>query len=384
MNSIQILEKLISYKTISFNSNLELISFCQKLLESIGAKTKIITNSENTKSNLFATVGPQNIPGVILSGHTDVVPTEGQKWKYTPFKMTRDNNRLYGRGTADMKGFISCALNAAINASKMNLKTPLHLALSYDEEIGCVGVKSMIHMLKNNQNNSLFCIVGEPTSMQIASGHKGKVNVSVTLKGKEAHSALAPNGLNAIYLSMKLINEIQNIQENIKSELKTDKEFEVPYTTIQVCKIKGGNATNIVPSSTSFLFEIRNLPDDDPLKILSLIKSRGNEIINLYRNNFPEAEIQFDIINQYPSLKTPKNSEIINFLKSITGNNSTSKVSFGTEGGLFSNELNIPTAICGPGSMQQGHKPDEYIEIDQIEKCDLVLNKLLKKLEQGL
>ena len=384
MDSFQILEKLISYKTISINSNLELISFCKKLLENIGAKTKIISNSENTKSNLFATIGPENTSGIVLSGHTDVVPIEGQEWKYPAFKMTKKGNRLYGRGTADMKSFISCALHAAMKASNMKLNIPLHLAFSYDEEIGCVGVRSMIRMLKNNKPTPLLCIVGEPTSMQIASGHKGKVNLSVKIKGKEAHSALAPNGLNAIYLSIQLINEIQTIQEKIKSESKADKEFEVPYTTIEVCKIQGGNAPNIVPNSASFLFEIRNIPKDDPLKILSLIKNRGDEIISSYKKSFPEIEIQIDIINQYPSLNTPKNSEILNFLKSITGNNSTSKVSFGTEGGLFSNELNMPTAICGPGSMQQGHKPDEYIEIDQIEKCDLVLNKLLKKLEQGL
>ena len=383
MDSFQILEKLISYKTISINSNLELISFCKKLLENIGAKTKIISNSENTKSNLFATIGPENTPGIMLSGHTDVVPIEGQEWKYPAFKMTKKGNRLYGRGTADMKSFISCALHAAMKASNMKLNIPLHLAFSYDEEIGCVGVRSMIRMLKNNKPTPLFCIVGEPTSMQIASGHKGKVNLSVKIKGKEAHSALAPNGLNAIYLSIQLINEIQTIQEKIKSESKADKEFEVPYTTIEVCKIQGGNAPNIVPNSASFLFEIRNIPKDDPLKILSLIKNRGDEIISSYKKSFPEIEIQIDIINQYPSLNTPKNSEILNFLKSITGNNSTSKVSFGTEGGLFSNELNMPTAICGPGSMQQGHKPDEYIEVDQIEKCDLVLNNLLKKLEQG-
>ena len=383
MDSFQILEKLISYKTISINSNLELISFCQKLLENIGAKIKIIQNSENTKCNLFATIGSENTSGIVLSGHTDVVPTEGQEWKYPAFKMTKEGNRLYGRGTADMKSFISCALHAAIKASNMKLKTPLHLAFSYDEEIGCVGVRSMIHMLKNNKPAPLFCIVGEPTSMQIASGHKGKINLSVRVKGKESHSALAPNGLNAIYLSMKLINEIQTLQEKIKSESNADKEFEVPYTTIEVCKIQGGNAPNIVPNSASFLFEIRNIPNDDPIKILSLIKARSNEIISNHKKSFPEAEIQIDIINQYPSLNTPKDSEILNFLKSITGNNSTSKVSFGTEGGLFSNELNIPTAICGPGSMQQGHKPDEYIEVDQIEKCDLVLNNLLKKLEQG-
>ena len=384
MNSYQILEKLISFNTISSNSNLELMSFCENLLKDIGAKISIIKNHEENKCNLFATIGSANNPGIILSGHTDVVPIEGQSWATNPFKLTEKNNKLYGRGTADMKSFVACALHAAIKGSEMNLQTPLHLAFSYDEEIGCVGVRSMIDMLKTLPLKPLFCIVGEPTSMQIASGHKGKVNVSVSLKGKEAHSALSPNGLNAIYLATTLINEIQAIQSKIKSNSNHDEDFEVPYTTLQVGKIEGGVAVNIVPSSSSFLFEIRNLSEDNPNVILNEIEKIAKDLVKKNIDKFPDTSIKIKISNQYPSLNTSKNSNVINFLKSLTGINSIRKVSFGTEGGLFSNELNLETAICGPGSMEQGHKPDEYIEKEQIGLCDNMLNNLLEKLRFGL
>ncbi len=384
MNSYQILEKLISFNTISSNSNLELMSFCEKLLKDVGAKISIIKNHQENKCNLFATIGSSNKPGIILSGHTDVVPIEGQSWATNPFKLIEKNNRLYGRGTADMKSFVACALHAAIKGSEMNLQTPLHLAFSYDEEIGCVGVRSMIDMLKTLPLKPLFCIVGEPTSMQIASGHKGKVNVSVSLKGKEAHSALSPNGLNAIYLATTLINEIQAIQSKIKTNSNHDEDFEVPYTTLQVGKIEGGVAVNIVPSSSSFLFEIRNLSEDNPNVILNEIEKIAKDLVKKYIDKFPDTSIKIKISNQYPSLNTSKNSNVINFLKSLTGINSIRKVSFGTEGGLFSNELNLETAICGPGSMEQGHKPDEYIEKEQIRLCDNMLNNLLEKLRFGL
>ena len=384
MNSYQILEKLISFNTISSNSNLELMSFCENLLKDIGDKISIIKNHQENKCNLFATIGSSNKPGIILSGHTDVVPIEGQSWVTNPFKLIEKNNRLYGRGTADMKSFVACALHAAIKGSEMNLQTPLHLAFSYDEEIGCVGVRSMIDMLKTLPLKPLFCIVGEPTSMQIASGHKGKVNVSVSFKGKEAHSALSPNGLNAIYLATTLINEIQAIQSKIKSNSNHDEDFEVPYTTLQVGKIEGGVAVNIVPSSSSFLFEIRNLSEDNPNVILNEIEKIAKDLVKKNIDKFPDTSIKIKISNQYPSLNTSKNSNVINFLKSLTGINNIRKVSFGTEGGLFSNELNLETAICGPGSMEQGHKPDEYIEKEQISLCDNMLNNLLEKLRFGL
>jgi len=384
MNSIQILKKLISFDTVSSNSNLELLSFCEKLLKDTGAEITLIKNKEGTKGNLFATIGPSDKPGIILSGHTDVVPVKEQTWATNPFKLTEKNNRLYGRGTADMKSFIACALHTAIKGSSMTLTTPLHFAFSYDEEIGCVGVRSLIDMLKTAPFKPLFCIVGEPTSMQVAAGHKGKLNASVKIKGKEAHSALAPNGLNSIYLATNLINEIQNIQSNIINNSQHDEDYEVPYTTLQVGKIEGGVAVNIVPSSSSFLFEIRNLFDDDPELILQKLKNKANDIVKSHISKFPDTQIEIKTINQYPSLNTSKNAGVINFIKSLTGNNSVGKVSFGTEGGIFSKELDLETAICGPGSMEQGHKPDEYIEKSQINLCDQMLDNLLEKLRFGI
>tara|TARA_B100002003_G_scaffold68967_1_gene64322 strand:+ start:322 stop:1476 length:1155 start_codon:yes stop_codon:yes gene_type:complete len=384
MKTIEILKKLIALPTISADSNIKLIDYCSDQLIKVGAEVKIIKNNNGTKANLFATVGPRNIPGVLLSGHTDVVPVAGQSWTVPAFEMTKKNNKIYGRGTADMKSFLACALHTALKASHMNLTTPLHLALSYDEEIGCVGVRSMIEMLKKSPFIPLFCIVGEPTLMQIATGNKGKVNVSVKLKGKEAHSALSTSGLNAIYLASEMINEIRLIQDEIKKQFAHDDEYEIPHTTLHVGKIEGGVALNIVPNSASFLFEIRNLPEDDPNIILTKIRKSAESILTKYLKDFPTAKIHIEVTNQYPSLRTSKNSDVVNLLKSLTGNNSTFKVSFGTEGGLFSNELQIPTAICGPGSMSQGHKPDEYVSIDQINKCEEILSQLLLKLQAGL
>lgn len=384
MNSIQILEKLISFDTVSSNSNLEIISYCEKILKDAGAETTLIKNREETKANLFATIGPVDQPGIILSGHTDVVPVTSQKWQTNPFKLTEIDNKLYGRGTADMKSFVACALYAASKASSMNLKTPLHFSFSYDEEIGCVGVRSLIEMLKNSPINPLFCIVGEPTSMQVMSGHKGKVNASVLIKGKEAHSALTTKGLNSIYLASEFIQGIQSIQTNLINNSAHDNDFEVPYTTLQVGKIEGGVAVNIVPSSSSLLFEIRSLHSDDPNLILKDIKILSEKIVKSHIDKFPDTEIEIKVTSQYPALNTMKNSDVISFLNGLTGNNSVEKVSFGTEGGLFSNELNIQTAICGPGSMNQGHQPDEYIEKVQIDLCDQMLENLLNKLEKGL
>ena len=383
MNSIQILEKLISFNTVSSNSNLDIISYCEKILKDAGAKITLIKNKEETKANLFATIGPVDQAGIILSGHTDVVPVTNQKWNTNPFELTEIDNKLYGRGTADMKSFVACALHAASKASSMNLRTPLHFSFSYDEEIGCVGVRSLIEMLKNSSTNPLFCIVGEPTSMQVMSGHKGKVNASVLIKGKEAHSALTTKGLNSIYLATEFIQGIQNIQTNLINNSTHDNDFEVPYTTLQVGKIEGGVAVNIVPSSSSLLFEIRSLHSDDPNLILKDIKNLSEKIVKSHIDKFSNTKIEINITSQYPALNTLKNSDVINFLNGLTGNNSVEKVSFGTEGGLFSNELNIETAICGPGSMSQGHQADEYIEKVQIDLCDQMLENLLHKLEKG-
>lgn len=384
MNSSEILRELIAFPTVSANPNRELIDFCADLLGEAGADLTILEDRSGNKANLYATIGDTEMPGVLLSGHTDVVPVEGQEWRFHPFRLTEANGKYYGRGTADMKGFVACALSAALRAARSDLRVPLHLALSYDEEIGCVGVRSMIDMLASAPFRPRFCIVGEPTSMAVATGHKGKTAVHVECTGREGHSALAPNALNAIYLATDVIGQIRNLQAEIVRNSSHDEAYEVPYSTLHVGLIRGGMALNIVPNQATFDFEIRNTADDDPDTLLANIRAGAEALVAAERKQFPEADINIRVTNRYPALSTREDSEVVDFVKSLTGSNTTMKVPFGTEGGLFSGELGIPTVICGPGSMDQGHKPDEFVSREQIERCDLMLETLVGRLRAGI
>lgn len=384
MNTRDILERLIAFPTVSVNPNRDLIDYCAELLNDIGADVTIIEDQTGTKANLYATVGPRDRPGVLLSGHTDVVPIDGQDWTVPAFELTEKDGKLFGRGAADMKGFVASALSAAIEASSRDLETPLHLALSYDEEIGCVGVHSMIDMLAAAPFRPLFCIVGEPTSLSVATGHKGKTGCIATCKGREGHSALAPFALNAIYLANDLVAAIRRLQTDVIETGGHDDGYDVPYTTLHVGVIQGGAALNIVPNLCTFKFEIRNIVQDDPEHILDRIRAAAADIVAKAQGDFPEASIDIEVFNRYPSLGTPEDAEVVSFVKSLSGSNGTMKVAFGTEGGLFDQKLGVPTVICGPGSMMQGHKPDEFVSVEQLEKCDAMLAKLVDRLEAGL
>ena len=384
MNTVEILKQLIAFPTVSIDPNRALIDYCDEILQGIGAKTVIIEDETGKKANLFATIGATDKPGVLLSGHTDVVPIAGQNWTKEPFTLTQEDGKLYGRGTTDMKGFVACALNAAIKASKRDLKTPLHLALSYDEEIGCIGVRSMIDMLKEAPFKPMFCIVGEPTLLAVATGHKGKTAAHVRCTGHEAHSALAPTALNAIHLACDMIAFIRSLQEDVAANSFQDDDYAIPYTTLHIGKINGGVALNIVPNNTDFFFEIRNLPQDDPTILMEKITAHADKLLQPLKDEFPQASIDIEITNTYPPLGTGKDADVVDFVTSLTGKNATIKVAFGTEGGLFSTELGIPTVVCGPGSMDQGHKPDEYVEMDQLTQCDAMMDALIGRLEAGL
>jgi len=379
-----ILKSLIEFNTISSNPNIELMNHVSELLSAHNIQSALIANGDGTKANLFATIGPENVPGIMLSGHTDVVPVEGQEWSKPAFELTEEDGKLFGRGTADMKGFVACAIATAIKASKLELKTPLHLAFSYDEEIGCVGVHSMIDMLAKAPVSTAMCIVGEPTSMRVAIGHKGKTGAHATCIGKEGHSALAPNALNAIHLGCDFIGALRDIQKDIEDKGVRDNDYDVPYTTVHAGKINGGVALNIVPNLCKIAFEIRNIAEDDPSIILDRIKGEASRIVDIAKQHTEEADIQIEVYNTYPGLNTLPTSKAVEFVKSLLGANDTCKVAFGTEGGLFSQKLDIPTVVCGPGSMDQGHKPDEFISIDQLNQCEQMLDRLIKQLESGL
>ncbi len=382
MNTRQILEKLIAFPTVSRDPNRELIDWVAKLLEDNGIRSSIIPDITSKKANLFATIGPTDLPGVMLSGHTDVVPVDGQDWTKPPFELTETDGKLFGRGTTDMKGFCAAAISTAIKASKTGLRTPLHLALSYDEEIGCIGVRSLVEMLRSAPLRPALCIVGEPTGMAVASGHKGKVALRATCRGQEGHSALAPLALNALHLAVDFVNAVRAMQANIADKGRKDSDYDVPYSTIHIGKINGGIALNIVPNLARVDFEIRNLVEDDPKEIIRNLKDVALAIVERYDNRWAAIEIEESW--SYPGLLTDINSEVMTFVKSLTGANGSIKVAFGTEGGLFDNVLGIPTVICGPGSMMQGHKPDEFVSIAQLAACDQMLDELVNRLQSGL
>lgn len=373
----QILKKLISFATVSRDSNLELIYYVQDYLDSLDIESQLIFNDEKNKANLHARFGPDNVPGVMLSGHTDVVPIDGQDWNFDPFSMVEQNGRLYGRGATDMKGFIASVLALLPAARDRRLSRPIHLALSYDEEIGCVGVRRMIDILETAPEQPAFCIIGEPTGMQVAIAHKGKTAAQCVCRGVEAHSALVDRGLNAIYLATEMIQAIRGIQETLKLECEHDHHYSVPYTTLHVGTIVGGTALNIVPRECSFRFEIRNLHRDDPDAIVAKIQKLASELCSDYRQDFPDMDINVDVINQYPALDTSPEEEPVKLLQRLLGTDDFTKLAFGTEGGLFQHKLGIPSVVCGPGSMEQGHKPDEFVTREQLRRCDRFLAALL-------
>ena len=383
-NSAQILERLVGFPTVSLRPNLDLIGFARDLLGERGIECRLLKDETGTRAVLYATVGPKDRPGVMLSGHTDVVPADGQDWATDPFRLVSRDGKLYGRGAADMKGFVACALRAAGMAASRRLATPLHLALSYDEEVGCVGARPLIDMIAGDPVRPALCIVGEPTGMEVATGHKGKIALRAACVGRAGHSSLAPLTLNAVHLACDLVAAIRVEQDRLLETGSRDEGYEMPCTTLHVGRIAGGVALNIVPDLCELDFEIRNLAEDDPETILDSLREAAEAIAEKARRVAPEADIRIEIANSYPGLDTPLASEAVALARSLSGAKHAIKVDFGTEAGLFSERLETQTVVCGPGYMAQGHKPDEYISLEQLDRCDAMLAELLNRLETGL
>ena len=387
-STLSFLRDLIAFPTVSRDPNRALIAYCADYLRSIGAVVEIIAADSGDKANLYATIGPDMVPGVMLSGHTDVVPVDGQLWTKPPFEAVVESGRVYGRGTADMKGFVAAALSCAGIAAQRHLQTPLqtplHLALSYDEEIGCVGVRSLIDMLAAAPVKPAMCIVGEPTAMAIATGHKGKTAIEAACVGSAAHSALAPQAVNAIHLACDLIAQIRHLQDDMITDGAQDSAYDIPYTTLHAGLITSGIALNIVPDHAVVTFEIRNLAADDPEAILHRLRRAIAPVIAVARKRAAEADIVFKVINSYPGLETSLDEAVVAMVAELTGRDERIKVAFGTEGGLFSQRLGIPAVVCGPGSMEQGHKADEFVTLAQLDSCDAMLASLVDRLVTGL
>lgn len=380
MQSDELLAKLVNFPTISSDSNLALIDYIAQYLKTLGIESQLIHNEEKTKANLYAVIGPQDKPGIMLSGHTDVVPVAGQDWSADPFILREQDGLLLGRGSADMKGFIACVLSMLDKIDQQNLVTPIHLAFSYDEEIGCIGVRRLLDMLQDAPVKPKYCIVGEPTLMKPIIAHKGKTAVRVNCTGSECHSSLAPDGLNAIYLATDMIAAIRELQQQLIETGHHDHDYDISHTTLHVGVINGGTALNIVPNQCQFVFEIRNLPEDSPTHLIDQLREKADAITAPWLEKFPAANIDLDIYNTYPALSTPEESEIVKLITNLTGANRTGKIAFGTEGGLFTEQLKIQTIVMGPGSIEQAHKPDEYIAKEELDRCDAFLQKLVDAL----
>jgi len=373
----EVLEALVSFDTVSRNSNLDLIAWVEGYLDRLGVEHERIYDETGTKSNLWATLGPIDVPGYILSGHTDVVPVDDQDWTDSPFKLTERDGKLYGRGSTDMKGYVACFLAAVPDMLNANLKKPLHLAMSYDEEVGCWGVRRMIPKILEEAAKPIACFVGEPTEMDVVIGHKGKRSFKVVVHGRTCHSSLAPLGVNAVEYAARVVAKIRDISDRMAKSGTRDELYDIPFTTGHTGYLHGGTALNIVPDIATFEFEFRVLAQDkSSILAQEVIDYAKNVLEPEMKAVAPEAGFDFQDRSEFAGLDTSPDAEVTVLAKQLSGRNRHSKVAYGTEGGLFS-LAGIPTVVCGPGSIDQAHKADEFIAVTELEKCGVFLDRLI-------
>jgi acetylornithine deacetylase len=377
--TLDILDRLIGFDTVSHNSNLALMRYAGDFLTHRGFAVTPLPSPCGQKMGLYAEKGPSGA-GLMLSAHTDVVPVEGQIWSKDPFRLTREGSRVYGRGTTDMKGYVAAILSAADRAAQANLRAPLKIVLSYDEEIGCVGIQHMLAQLTPLMGQPDLCVVGEPTDMAVAIGHKGKAALRATCHGDSGHSALAPHFVNALHLAGDFMTELRAVQQHYCENGASDPAYSVPYTTVHCGVLTGGQALNIVPDRADLTFEYRHLAADSAAEIQDRITRAADRITARYQPHSAQARIELEQYNAYPGLDLPPTAPSIALAQQLAQRNDTTKVAFGTEAGFFA-DRGIPTVVCGPGSMQgQGHKPDEYLELEQLAACDRMMDRILARL----
>ncbi|MBR8295477.1 acetylornithine deacetylase [Burkholderia cenocepacia] len=375
-----LLAELIGFDTVSRHSNLAMIEFIRDYLAGYDVDSELFYNDARSKANLFATIGPRERGGIVLSGHTDVVPADGQAWTVEPFRMSERDGRLYGRGTADMKGFLASVLAAVPMFVARRLSLPIHLAFSYDEEIGCLGVRPMLAELAKRPHRPVLCVIGEPTELKPVLGHKGKLAMRCHVKGAACHSAYAPYGVNAIQYASRLVNRLEEIGERLAQPEHHDPRFDPPFSTVQTGLIHGGKALNIVPDACEFDFEVRTLPGFDADEVTSELQAYAEQHLTpKMRAIHADCDIRMQPLSAYPDLSTPDDGDAAHLLSMLSGSSAFGTVTFGTEGGLFE-QAGIPTVVCGPGSMDQGHKPDEFVSVDQLQGCDAMLRRLAEHL----
>lgn len=373
------LDTLVSHDTTSRNSNMSLIEEVRDGLAAQGIKAELFRSPEGNKANLFATLPARDGStqgGIVLSGHTDVVPVDGQQWDTNPFAVTERDGRLYARGSCDMKGFIAAGLALVPDFLSMQRNMPIHFALSYDEEVGCAGAPFMLDELKLRGVKFDGCVVGEPTSMQVVVAHKGINVYRCRVHGKAAHSSLTPKGSNAIEYAARLICRIRDIADHFKEHGPYDEFFDVPFTTMTTNQIQGGIAVNTIPELCEFVYEFRNLPgmssDGIQAQVDAYVK---NELLPRMQREFADARIDVVKGASAPAFEATEDAAITQLVRALTADQDKRKVGYATEAGLFQN-IGIPTVVCGPGSIEQAHKPNEYVDIAQLEACERFLRKI--------
>ena len=375
------IERLIAFNTVSRDSNLGLIEWVRDYLTKLGATTRLTHDATGKKANLFATLGDSKKPGLILSGHTDVVPVDGQNWDTDPFVATERDGKLYARGSADMKGFIGIILTrapkflAALNENRLD--APLHYALSYDEEVGCLGVRGLIKDLEDNGIRPGGCVVGEPTSMQPIIAHKGTHRFRCSVHGREAHSSYVTHGVNAIEYAARIIVFIRQLADRLAQLEQRDYGFTVPYSTLSTGLIQGGIAANVVPKDCVFQFDMRTLPQASPDALYQEIRAYAQTLASQMQAIDEKSGIELQWVSQTVGLAAAETDAIVQWAMQLSKNSTVGKVSYGTEAGLFQ-KMGIPTVICGPGDIAEAHRPNEFVALDQLAQCESFIDRILE------
>lgn len=376
--TVEILSRLVGFDTTSRNSNLDLIDYAEALLKECGARTERTYDATGSKANLWATIGPEDEAGIVLSGHTDTVPVDGQPWTSDPFELVERDGRFFGRGTCDMKGFVAVALSTAHELAGRTPARPVHFAFSYDEEVGCIGVRGLIAELARKPVLPAACIVGEPTMMDVAIGHKAKRSLKITALGSSGHSSRAPQFVNAVEHAARIVVKMREIGQRLAAGSGRDELYDIAHSTAHVGTIHGGTALNIVPDRCEITCEFRVLPAEDADALVDEIAAFIREEVEpAMKAVHPDAGVEIELLAAFPGLDIAADHPLVARAKRAAGRNGHRKVAYGTEAGLF-DELGIPTVVCGPGSIEQAHKPDEFIAVEQLAACESFLAALLR------
>ena len=380
-DAIEMLKTLVAFDTTSRESNLGMIEFLRDHLQSLGISARLSYDAEGRKANLFATVGQTDARGIVLCGHTDVVPVDGQAWDTDPFVAHVANDRIYGRGAVDMKGFIAATLAALPDFLSAPLRQPLHLGFTYDEEIGCVGVKTLIRDLQQAGIRPAGCFVGEPTRMQVMTGHKGMRVTRCRVHGLEAHSSMAPVAVNAIEYAGRVIERIRQVAGKLRAEGPFDPAYKIAHTTLQTGMIQGGTAANIVPRDCEFVFDCRTLPQNQSDELIAQIEAYADELRAEMRKISAQADISFETLANAAALDTADDAPITYLGRALARNDLVGRVSFATDAGWLQ-QAGIPCVVVGPGDIEVAHKPNEFIEISQIGECLAFIDRLRERMTQ--